>query len=182
MTNKYLQSQEYIVLTTIKNLVLFVLHLLININNRNIRGVHLYQDSLHLLQSKKKVLLNIFISCLNRTFLMHQQHPLQTWTQIRPQKMRGIEILEESSKADSSTEYLEISSCDLSNENKVINLLKQVGDKNSNETSTNMLFEIKKLRIRDPNKIISRYPNIHSLRNKFEQLKDTVMQYIDILV
>ena len=113
---------------------------------------------------------------------MHQQHPLQTWTQIRPQKMRGIEILEESSKADSSTEYLEISSCDLSNENKVINLLKQVGDKNSNETSTNMLFEIKKLRIRDPNKIISRYPNIHSLRNKFEQLKDTVMQYIDILV
>ena len=113
---------------------------------------------------------------------MHQQHPLQTWTQIRPQKMRGIEILEESSKADSSTEYLEISSCDLSNENKVINLLKQVGDKNSNETSTNMLFEIKKLRIRDPNKIIFGNSNINSLPNKFEQLKDTVMQHIDIHV
>ena len=113
---------------------------------------------------------------------MHQQHPLQTWTQIRPQKMRGIEILGESSKADSSTEYLEISSCDLSNENKVINLLKQVGDKNSNETSTNMLFEIKKLRIRDPNKIIFGNSNINSLPNKFEQLKDTVMQHIDIHV
>ena len=87
-----------------------------------------------------------------------------------------------SSKADSSTEYLDISSCDLSNENKVINLLKQVGDKNSNETSTNMLFEIKKLRIRDPNKIIFGNSNINSLPNKFEQLKDTVMQHIDIHV
>ena len=45
---------------------------------------------------------------------MHQQHPLQTWTQIRPQKMRGIEILEELSEADSSTKYLDISSRDLS--------------------------------------------------------------------
>ena len=96
--------------------------------------------------------------------------------------MRGIEILEELLEAASFTKYLDISSCDLSKENKVINLLNQASDKPSNETSTNMLFEIKKLRIRDPNKIISRYPNIHSLRNKFEQLKDTVMQYIDILV
>ena len=96
--------------------------------------------------------------------------------------MRGIEILEELLEAASSTKYLDISSCHLSKENKVINLLNQASDKPSNETSTNMLFEIKKLRIRDPNKIISRYPNIHSLRNKFEQLKDTVMQYIDILV
>ena len=108
--NNGLQSQEYIVLTTIKNLVFFVLYVLIYIDNWNIRGVHPYQ----VLQSGKKVLLNIFISCLNRTFLMHQQHPLQTWTQIRPQKMRGIEILEELSEADSSTKYLDISSCDLS--------------------------------------------------------------------
>ena len=182
MVDKCLQSQEYIVLATIKNLVLFVLYVLIYIDNWNIRGVHPYQDSLRLLQSGKKVLLNIFISCLNRTFLMHQQHPLQTWTQIRPQKMRGIEILEELSKADSSTKYLDISSCDLSKENKVINLLNQASDKPSNETSTNMLFEIKKLRIRDPNKIIFGNSNINSLPNKFEQLKDTVMQHIDIHV
>lgn len=43
-----------------------------------------------------------------------------------------------------------------------------------------MLFEIKKLRIRDPNKIIFGNPNINSFPNKFEQLKDTAMQYIDI--
>ena len=112
--NNGLQSQEYIVLTTMKNSLLFVLYVLIYIDNWNIRGVHPYQDSLRLLQSGKKVLLNIFISCLSRTFLMHQQHPLQTWTQIRPQKMRGIEILEELSEADSSTKYLDISSRDLS--------------------------------------------------------------------
>ena len=56
---------------------------------------------------------------------------------------------------------LSISSCDLSEEH---------------------LFEIKKLRIRNPNKIIIGNLNINSLPNKFEQLKDIVMQYIDILV
>ena len=49
-------------------------------------------------------------------------------------------------------------------------------------TSPNLLFEIKKLRIRNPNKIIIGNLNINSLPNKFEQLKDIVMQHIDILV
>ena len=50
-----------------------------NIDNRNIRGVHLCQDNLHLLQSGKNVLCNNFISYLNSNFLMHP-HPLQTCT------------------------------------------------------------------------------------------------------
>ena len=45
-----------------------------------------------------------------------------------------------------------------------------------------MLFEIKKARIRNPNKIIIENLNINSLPNKFEQLKDIVMQHTDILV
>ena len=45
-----------------------------------------------------------------------------------------------------------------------------------------MLFEIKKLRIRNPKKIIIGNLIINSLSNKFEQLKDIVMQHIDILV
>ena len=49
-------------------------------------------------------------------------------------------------------------------------------------TSPNLLFEIKKLRIRNSNKIIIGNLNINSLPNKFEQLKDIVMQHIDILV
>ena len=49
-------------------------------------------------------------------------------------------------------------------------------------TSPNLLFEIKKLRIRNPNKIIIGNLNINSLPNKFEQLKDTVMQHIDVFV
>ena len=44
------------------------------------------------------------------------------------------------------------------------------------------LTKIKKLRIRNPNKIIIGNLNINSLPNKFEQLKDIVMQHIDILV
>ena len=44
-----------------------------------------------------------------------------------------------------------------------------------------MLFQIKKLRIRNPNKIIIENLNINLLLNTFEQSKDIVMQYIDIL-
>ena len=52
---------------------------LIYIDNRNIRGVHLCQGNLHLLQSGKKILLNNLISYLNSNFLMYL-HPSQTWT------------------------------------------------------------------------------------------------------
>ena len=49
-------------------------------------------------------------------------------------------------------------------------------------TSPNLLFEIKKLRIRNSNKIIIGNLNTNSLPNKFEQSKDIVMQHIDVLV
>ena len=55
--------------------------------------------------------------------------------------------------------------------------------KPSKETAVrDVLFEIKKLRIRNPNKIIIGNLNINSLPNKFEQLKDIVMLHIDIFV
>ena len=84
-------------------------------------------------------------------------------------------------KTDSSTVNLSIS-CDLSKEHEGLNLVNQTSGMSINETSPNLLFEIKKLRIRNPNKIIIGNLNINSLPNKFEQLKDIVMQHIDILV
>ena len=77
---------------------------------------------------------------------------------------------------------LSISSCDLSIENKVINLVNQANNESINENSPNLLFEIKKLRIRNANEIIIGNLNINSLPNNFEQLKDVVMQHTDILV
>ena len=65
---------------------------------------------------------------------------------------------------------LSITSFDLSKENEVINLVNQANNKSANETSPNLLFEIKKLRIRNPNKIIIGNLNINSLPNKFKQL------------
>ena len=85
-------------------------------------------------------------------------------------------------ETDSSTLNLSITSFDLSKESEVINLLNQANNKSINETSPNLLFEIKKLRIRNPNKIIIGNLNINSLPNKFEQLKDIVIPHIDILV
>ena len=78
--------------------------------------------------------------------------------------------------------FLSISSCDLSNEHEVLNLVNQASNKFINVTSPNLVLEIKKLKIRNPNKIIIGNLNINLLPNKFEKLKDIVMQHIDILV
>ena len=85
-------------------------------------------------------------------------------------------------KTDSSTMDLSISSCDLSKEHEVLNLVNQASTKSINVTSPNLLFKNKKLRIRNPNEVIIGNLNINSLPNKFEQLKDIVVQHIDILV
>ena len=77
---------------------------------------------------------------------------------------------------------LSISSCDLSKENEVLYLLSTASDKSINEISPNLLFEIKKLRIGNSNKIVIGNLNINLVPNKFEQSKDIVMQCIDILV
>ena len=85
-------------------------------------------------------------------------------------------------KTDSSTMDLSISPCDLSKEYEVLNLVIQISSKSINATSPNLLSEIKKLRIKNTNKIIIGNLNITSLPNKFEKLKDNVIQHIDILV
>ena len=74
-------------------------------------------------------------------------------------------------ETDSSTMNLSIS-CDPSEENEVINLVNQASNKSIIETSPNLLFEIKKLRIRNPNTIIIGNININSLPYKFEQLNN----------
>ena len=56
-------------------------------------------------------------------------------------------------KTDSSTMDLNISSCDLSKEHEALNLVNQASNKSINVTSPNLLFEIKNLKIRNPNKV-----------------------------
>ena len=46
----------------------------------------------------------------------------------------------------------------------------------------NPLRQIQKLRTQNPEKVIIGNLNINSLPNKFEQLKETVMKYVDVLV
>ena len=46
----------------------------------------------------------------------------------------------------------------------------------------NPLFQIKKLRTRNPERVVIGNLNINSLPNKFEQFKDTVLKYVDVLV
>ena len=55
-------------------------------------------------------------------------------------------------------------------------------EKKSINTAPNPLSKIKELRIGNANKVIIGNLNINSIRNKFEQLKETVLKYIDILV
>ena len=55
-------------------------------------------------------------------------------------------------------------------------------EKKSIDTTPNSLSKIKEIRIGNANKVIIGDLNINSIRNKFEQLKETVLKYIDILV
>ena len=55
-------------------------------------------------------------------------------------------------------------------------------EKKSINTARNSLNKIKELRIENANKAIIGNLNINSIINKFEQLKGTVLKYIDILV
>ena len=55
-------------------------------------------------------------------------------------------------------------------------------EKKSVSTTLNSLSKIKEIRIGNANKVIIGHLDINSIRNKFEQLKETVLKYIDILV
>ena len=55
-------------------------------------------------------------------------------------------------------------------------------EKKSINTAPNSLSKIKELRMGNANKVMIGNLNINSIRNKFEELKETVLKYIDILV
>ena len=55
-------------------------------------------------------------------------------------------------------------------------------EKKSINTTPNSLSKIKELRIGNANKVIIGNLNINSIRNKCEQLKETVLKYIDIII
>ena len=55
-------------------------------------------------------------------------------------------------------------------------------DGSINYTFLDPLSEIKNLKLRNVNKVISGIININSLPNKFEQLKRLVIKHIDVLV
>ena len=97
---------------------------LIYIDDRNIRGLHLCQDNPHLLESGKKVLCNNFILNLNSKFLMHLFFAIVGINNnIADERYRSSSHC--LTKTDSSTTTLSICSCDLSKENKIINLVNE---------------------------------------------------------
>ena len=51
-----------------------------------------------------------------------------------------------------------------------------------NSRPINSLSEIRELRLRNVNRVLIGNLNMNSIRNKFDQLKDTVLKYIDILI
>ena len=55
-------------------------------------------------------------------------------------------------------------------------------EKNPNNTTLNSFSKIKELRIGNANKVITGNLNINSIRNKFEQSKETALKYIDTFV
>ena len=82
----------------------------------------------------------------------------------------------------SESESVRLNSLDANKEWYSEKGLTDQSEKNSINTARNSLSKIKELRFEKANKVIIGNLNINSIRNKFEQLKETVLKYIDILV
>ena len=67
-------------------------------------------------------------------------------------------------------------------DNSEINLTYQSNSRSINNASLNSLSEISELRLRSVNRVLIGNLNINSIRNKFDQLKDSVWKYIDIYI
>ena len=67
-------------------------------------------------------------------------------------------------------------------DNTEINLTYQFNSRSINNASLNSLSELSGLRLRNINRVLIGNFSINSIRNKFDQLKDTVLKYIDILI
>ena len=67
-------------------------------------------------------------------------------------------------------------------DNCEINLTYQSNSRSINNACLNSLSEISELRLHNVNRVLIGNLNINSIRNKFDQLKDTVLKYIDILI
>ena len=137
-------------LSVLDNLHLKVVELcsqygVIYIVNRNIYGIHLYQDNLHLLHSGKRILLDNFISKLN--FLPE--------TQVR----NTFYLDTEKENSDFHREIL-VKDFDLG--------IFENSDDSINISYLNPLFQIKKMRTKNPERVIIGNLNINSLTNKFE--------------
>ena len=55
-------------------------------------------------------------------------------------------------------------------------------EKKSIDTTASFLNKIKEIQIGNANKVIIGNLNINTIRNKLEQVKETVLKYIDVLV
>ena len=82
----------------------------------------------------------------------------------------------------SESESVRLNSLDANKEWYSEKGLTDQSEKKSINTARNSFSKIKELRFEKANKVIIGNLNINSTRNKFEQLKGTVLKYIDILV
>ena len=67
-------------------------------------------------------------------------------------------------------------------DNSEVNLTYQCNSRSINNTSLNSLSEIRELRLRNVNRVLIGNLNSNSISNKFDQLKDTALKYVGILI
>ena len=65
---------------------------------------------------------------------------------------------------------------------RLIDSLHRSSEISNNDAFPQYTTEIKNLRLRNVNKVIIINLNTNSLRNKFDQLRETVLKYVDVLV
>ena len=136
------------------------------VGNGAVSEIDLWIDGTHIIESGKRIIaLNLIIS-LNYFFRIYES------SQLVP--------LSENTLSSEKTSTINLISEKL--DNSEINLKNQSNIGSMNNASLNSLLEISELRLCNINRVLIGKLNINFMRNKLNQLRDTVLKYNDILI
>ena len=135
------------------------------VDNEAVSEIDLWIDGIHIIESGKRIIANNLIDSLNYFFIIYESSQLVSLS-------KNSLSSEKTSTSNLDSEKLDYSE---------VNLTYQSNTRSINNASQNSLSEKRELLLRSLNRVIIGNLNINSIRNKFDQLKSTVLKYINIL-
>ena len=132
------------------------------VDNGAVSKCHLWKDGIHLLKTGKVIVANNFMSSINYFF--------REYDSTYQQSLANTNQFENKDKLSSDATT------------RIRDSLNKFSEMTIIDVFPHCITEIKNLRLRNVNKAIIGNLNINSLPNKFDQLREIMLKYVDVLV